>query len=58
MVSQNIPPEVILSFADTFAWQIDFLTDTKQGDSFKVIYEIEHINKKNKVLSSKIIAAQ
>jgi len=58
MTSQKIPSEIILSFTDIFKWKIDFLTDTKQGDSFKVIYEIEKINKKNTKLSSRIIAAQ
>ncbi|MDR3281592.1 MAG: M23 family metallopeptidase [Endomicrobium sp.] len=58
MLSQNIPPDTILSFADIFAWQIDFLTDTKQGDTFKIIYEIKQTKKRNKNLSSKIIAAQ
>ncbi|MDR2067227.1 MAG: peptidoglycan DD-metalloendopeptidase family protein [Endomicrobium sp.] len=58
MAYKNIPADVILSFADIFAWQIDFLTDTKQGDIFKIIYEVEHIEKKNKNLSSKILAAQ
>jgi murein DD-endopeptidase MepM/ murein hydrolase activator NlpD len=58
MTYKNIPADVILYFADIFAWQIDFLTDTKQGDIFKIIYEVEHIEKKNKNLSSKILAAQ
>jgi murein DD-endopeptidase MepM/ murein hydrolase activator NlpD len=58
MLSQNIPPDMILSFADIFAWQIDFLTDTKQGDMFKIIYEIKQTKKRRKNLSSKIIAAQ
>jgi murein DD-endopeptidase MepM/ murein hydrolase activator NlpD len=58
MTYKNIPADIILRFADIFAWQIDFLTDTKQGDIFKIIYEIEHIEKKNKNLSSKILAAQ
>ena len=58
MTSQNVPLKIIHSFADIFAWKIDFLTDTKQGDSFKIIYEIEEINKKNAKLPLKIIAAQ
>ncbi|MDR2395099.1 MAG: peptidoglycan DD-metalloendopeptidase family protein [Endomicrobium sp.] len=58
MTSKNIPANIILYFADIFAWQIDFLTDTKQGDIFKIIYEIEYIEKTDRNLSSKIIAAQ
>ena len=45
-------------FTDIFAWQIDFLTDTKQGDIFKLMYEVEYIAKKNKKLTSRIIVAQ
>ncbi|MCA6071156.1 MAG: M23 family metallopeptidase [Endomicrobium sp.] len=58
MASQDISQDIILSFADIFAWQIDFLTDAKQGDIFKLMYEVEYIAKKNKKLTSNIIAAQ
>ncbi|MDR1196577.1 MAG: peptidoglycan DD-metalloendopeptidase family protein [Endomicrobium sp.] len=58
MEGQGVPAGIILSFADIFAWQMDFLTDTRQGDTFRVIYEFETANKKNTQLSSKIIAAQ
>jgi murein DD-endopeptidase MepM/ murein hydrolase activator NlpD len=33
-------PELIMKFSDIFAWQIDFLNETKKGDSFKLIYEV------------------
>ncbi|MDR3306486.1 MAG: peptidoglycan DD-metalloendopeptidase family protein [Endomicrobium sp.] len=58
MASCSIPADVIGAFADIFAWQMDFLTDTRQGDSFKIVYEIETIEKKETKLSSKIIAAE
>jgi murein DD-endopeptidase MepM/ murein hydrolase activator NlpD len=58
MSLQNIPSNIIITFSDIFAWEIDFVTDVKEGDTFKVLYEIEYLNKKNVVLSSKIIAAQ
>jgi len=58
MTSKNVPLKIIHSFADIFAWKIDFLTDTKQGDSFKIIYEVKEVNKKNTKLPLKIIAAQ
>jgi murein DD-endopeptidase MepM/ murein hydrolase activator NlpD len=58
MSSQNIPPNIIVLFADIFAWQIDFLTNTKKNDSFIVVYNIKKIGKKNKIYSSNIIAAQ
>jgi murein DD-endopeptidase MepM/ murein hydrolase activator NlpD len=58
MASQDVSQDIILSFTDIFAWQIDFLTDTKQGDIFKLMYEVEYIAKKNKKLTSRIIVAQ
>jgi murein DD-endopeptidase MepM/ murein hydrolase activator NlpD len=58
MSSQNIPPNIIVLFADIFAWQIDFLTSTKKNDSFIVVYNVKKIGKKNKIYSSNIIAAQ
>jgi murein DD-endopeptidase MepM/ murein hydrolase activator NlpD len=57
MTSQSVPPDVILYFADIFAWQVDFLTDTKQGDVFSVVYEVEQINVKNKKISTHVVAA-
>jgi len=32
-------PELIMRFADIFAWQIDFLTEPRPGDTFKLIWE-------------------
>lgn len=58
MKSQNIPLEIITSFTDIFSWHIDFLRKAKKDDAFKIVYEVENISKKNKKLSSRIIAAQ
>lgn len=32
-------PEVALKLADVFAWEIDFLTDPRQGDTFVIIFD-------------------
>ncbi len=32
-------PEIALKLADVFAWEIDFLTDTRKGDTFTIIVE-------------------
>ncbi|MDR1942081.1 MAG: peptidoglycan DD-metalloendopeptidase family protein [Endomicrobium sp.] len=58
MSEQSAPPDIIMSFADAFAWQIDFLTDTRQGDEFKIIYETQETAKKGEKILSRIIAAQ
>lgn len=58
MSASEIKPAIILAYADMFAWQIDFLTDCRQGDKYKLIYEIKTLEKKDTVLSSDIIAGQ
>jgi len=58
MSASEIKPAIILAYADMFAWQIDFLTDCRQGDKYKLIYEIKTLEKKDTILSSEIIAGQ
>ena len=58
MQSQGVPADIILYFADIFAWKMDFLTDTRKDDEFSVIYEIGSVSKKDTKLFSKVIAAQ
>lgn len=38
MAALNLDAELIYRFADIFAWQIDFLSEPRQGDSFKVVW--------------------
>lgn len=33
------PPEIILTLTDLFAWQLDFLTETRSGDEFEILWE-------------------
>ncbi|MFQ5479720.1 MAG: peptidoglycan DD-metalloendopeptidase family protein [Thermodesulfobacteriota bacterium] len=35
----DVPPAVVLSLSDVFAWDVDFNTDMRKGDTFKVLYE-------------------
>lgn len=35
-----------LSLAEIFAWDIDFYTDLRRGDSFKIIFEKKYLNNK------------
>lgn len=58
MMAENISPNVIISFANMFAWQFDFLTDTRKGDKFKIIYETETLTKTQNIISTKILAGQ
>lgn len=55
MKKKNVPDDVILNFADIFAWEIDFLTDVRDGDKFKVVYTVKK-NKRGKLVERKVIA--
>jgi murein DD-endopeptidase MepM/ murein hydrolase activator NlpD len=55
MKEKNIPVDVILNFADIFAWEIDFLTEVRDGDKFKVIYNVKK-NLRGKVIQKKVLA--
>ena len=58
MSNSEIKPAIILDYADMFAWHIDFLTDCRPGDTYKLIYEVKTLEKKDTVLSSDILAGQ
>lgn len=38
-MESGVPPAVVLSLSDVFAWDVDFNTDMRKGDTFKVLYE-------------------
>jgi len=40
----KINPEVILSFSDIFAYDIDFFTDVQAGDTFCILYEKKYLD--------------
>ncbi len=54
MIEKNVPPQIIMDFTDIFAWEIDFLTEVRDNDKFKVVW-IEKRNKRNKLISRKIL---
>lgn len=58
MSLQKIKPDVIMSFADIFASKIDFLTEVRKGDTFKIIYEVDIVEKTHTIISSKILVGQ
>lgn len=57
VVSGGGDPRLALAIAEMFAWQVDFVADTKEGDSFKVIYEERHLNGEY-AMPGKILAAR
>jgi len=32
-------PDLVLAFADLFAWDVDFARETREGDEFRLVYE-------------------
>jgi len=58
MRKQKIEVDLIYRFTDIFAWEIDFLTDTRKGDALKLIWE-QHLSPEGKVITQgRILAAQ
>jgi murein DD-endopeptidase MepM/ murein hydrolase activator NlpD len=56
ITSLNLSGEVVLNFADIFAWQIDFLTETRTNDKFKIILK-QYFLKGKKYKDGEILAA-
>lgn len=43
-IKAGLDPGVIMDIADIFAWQIDFASDVKEGDSFRILYETRYLD--------------
>lgn len=56
-LSHHIDPQIILSLAEIFAWDIDFFTDLRPGDKYQVVYEKIFANGKF-VRNGRILAAR
>jgi murein DD-endopeptidase MepM/ murein hydrolase activator NlpD len=39
MINQGVSPEMIVRFAELFSWRIDFLTEPRVGDSYKMVWK-------------------
>jgi murein DD-endopeptidase MepM/ murein hydrolase activator NlpD len=58
MRKQKIEVDLIYRFTDIFAWEIDFLIDTRKGDALKLIWE-QYLSPEGKVITEgRILAAQ
>lgn len=57
MTQSGESPEVVLDFADIFAYEIDFLTDPRVGDTFTIVYE-KYFSEEKFVKNGKILAAE
>ncbi|MBI4348677.1 MAG: peptidoglycan DD-metalloendopeptidase family protein [Elusimicrobia bacterium] len=43
MEAEGIPPQVIAGFTDALRWTVDFLTETRDGDRFAVLWREERL---------------
>jgi murein DD-endopeptidase MepM/ murein hydrolase activator NlpD len=52
-------PGIIMELTDIFAWDVDFSTDIRKGDTFSVLYEIATVDGKaidvGKVLAAEVV---
>ncbi len=39
-IATGVPPAQIMQLAEVFGWKVDFLRDVRNGDQFKLIYEV------------------
>ncbi len=54
----GVDPELINRYADIFAWQIDFFTDPRRGDTMQLIWE-RYLSPDNEVLvEGRVLAAR
>ena len=53
----GVNPRIIVDLSDIFAWDVDFATDMRKGDTFKVIYEALYVDGKA-IRAGRVIAAE
>lgn len=58
VIEQGLSPKLIVDLAEVFAWDIDFSTDIRVGDSFKVYYEEKHRRDREAIITGNIFAAK
>lgn len=39
-VATGVPPAQVMQLAEVFGWKVDFLRDVRDGDQFRLIYEV------------------
>ncbi len=50
-------PGIIMELSDIFAWDVDFSTDIRKGDTFSVLYEIATVDGRT-IDAGKVLAAE
>ncbi len=54
----GVPDSVISRFVDIFGWDMDFRSDVRRGDSFRISYEAEDPSAKPPAATRRIFAAE
>jgi murein DD-endopeptidase MepM/ murein hydrolase activator NlpD len=54
----GLHPEVLSQFVDIFGWEVNFQTDLREGDSFRVLYERKYRTEGKKKESFRVLAAE
>lgn len=57
MIAAGQKPSLTMDFADIFDWEIDFLTEPRPGDTFRLVWE-EYWQDEKKLADGRILAAQ
>jgi len=57
MTGQGLSAELVMAFADIFAWQVDFLTEPRPSDRYKVVWT-RYYRKDGTAIDGKIFSAQ
>ncbi|MFQ5441281.1 MAG: peptidoglycan DD-metalloendopeptidase family protein [Thermodesulfobacteriota bacterium] len=58
-VQEGVDPGIILSLSDIMAWDVDFATDIRKGDTFSILYEKTYVEgrpvKTGRILGAEIV---
>jgi murein DD-endopeptidase MepM/ murein hydrolase activator NlpD len=57
-VRAGVPETIISSMVDIFGWDVDFTTDLRSGDSFRISYEEYHDGNGGRIEGGRVLAAE
>jgi len=58
MLSAGMQAPLIVDFTDVFSWNVDFNTETRNGDTYCAVWEEDYTAAANMVVSQRIMAAK
>ena len=57
-IRNGVPDSVVSAIVDIFGWDIDFTSDLRKGDRFRVAYEEYHDGKGNRTQDGRVLAVE